>query len=147
MKKIRQNLFARLFALTFIITAIACGESENKIEKTKATELKVELNEGEKWEANRETTQGIENMENILNQFDKDSDIQAYNSLAKELASEFTMIFKKCTMKGEAHNQLHNYLIPLKDYMKGLGSDQQQTAEKNYEKIIPHLAAYSLYFK
>ena len=147
MKKIRRNLFAGLFALTFIITAIACDESESKIEKTKATELKVELNEGEKWEANRETTQGIENMENTLNQFDKNSDIQAYKSLSKELEREFTMIFQKCTMKGEAHNQLHNYLIPLKDYIKGLGADEQQTAEKNYEKMIPHLAAYSHYFE
>lgn len=147
MIKIKQNLYTGLFVLTLISSIFSCEETTSKVENTEATELKVELNEGKKWKANPETTQGIQNMKEIINQFDENSRIQVYKSLSEELESEFTMIFQRCTMKGEAHNQLHNYLIPLKDYIKGLRSDKQEIAQSNYKKIIPHISAYSNYFE
>lgn len=108
--------------------------------------LDVELNKGKRWEANTETTEGIENMISLVNNSKVDADLSEYHQLAKELEIEFTTIFKKCTMKGEAHNQLHNYLIPLKNSIEGLKAEKVEVCQKNYKQIKKHLAAYNSFF-
>jgi hypothetical protein len=64
--------------------------------------------------------------------------------LKSSLENEFQMIFQKCTMKGEAHEQLHNYLLPLKEKLNGINSPLD-TAKINEIKI--YLSEYQNYFK
>jgi hypothetical protein len=90
-------------------------------------------------EANSETTEGIYAMlaliEEFQNQFSSD-----YAGLQENLTIEFQTIFKKCTMKGEAHDQLHNYLMPLKEEL-------DQLSAKNIEHTRLYLIDYAQYFK
>lgn len=93
----------------------------------------VSLNEGQLWEANTETTQGIKNMQQLMADFS----IESGNSeeLISNLKAEFATIFKKCTMTGEAHEQLHNYLIPLKTKINSLSkgfTNENRTDLNNY---------------
>jgi hypothetical protein len=98
----------------------------------------VQLDNGKKWVANPETTTGIKNMQEILSgAAGQDKDLKA------GLENEFQLIFKNCTMKGEAHNQLHNYLLPLKDKLKDLGAG---SPEKLIE-IKEYLDTYFDYFQ
>ena len=73
----------------------------------------IALNDGKRWNANPETTEGINNMKEIMNNFTNKSSLKAYELLTEHLILEFSKVFEKCTMKGEAHNQLHNFLIPI----------------------------------
>ncbi|NJN26916.1 MAG: hypothetical protein HC819_13510 [Cyclobacteriaceae bacterium] len=101
----------------------------------------VELNDGKKWTANPETTQGIDAMIGQVEAYKSGDDI----SLLKEkLENEFKMIFQQCTMTGEAHEQLHNYLIPLKGKISRLGVD---TYMDNVNEIAEYLHDYRLYFE
>jgi hypothetical protein len=72
------------------------------------------LNNGKKWTANMETTEGIKNMNAFLNEFPANPKLEDYHSLKSNMEIEFNVILQKCTMTGEAHNQLHNYLLPMK---------------------------------
>jgi hypothetical protein len=63
--------------------------------------------------------------------------------LKEKLNFEFALILKKCTMKGEAHNQLHNYLIPLKLKINNLEDSNKDEIKK---EIIVYLEQYSLFF-
>lgn len=102
---------------------------------------KVELNNGETWEANPETTQGIEAMASIVAGYD--SSIGDGVVLKEELTAEFQEIFAKCTMTGEAHEQLHNYLFPLKKMLDGLGDDPN---EGQLTELREYLDTYTNYF-
>lgn len=145
----------KLLMISFVLLFAACqptGESEHKHEShdhenhtdhtdhAKHAEEKtpVTLNDGERWEANPETTEGIENMENLIVTFKQENGV--YEDLQNDLQSEFRDIFKKCTMTGEAHDQLHNYLIPLKEKLVVVSG-------KNLEEISSYLETYSDYFK
>lgn len=98
----------------------------------------VQLNNGQKWEANRETTEGIRMMIERVEFFKKEGS-EDYSALQANLQSDFQMIFQKCTMKGEAHDQLHNYLLPLKKELDELSA-------VNLDSVNTYLQTYSQYF-
>ena len=77
-------------------------------------------------------------MQNIMHSFSEEENVTAYASLKKELEEEFTTIFEKCTMKGEAHNQLHNYLKPMIAFFEGLESSDLKFCKANFEKMETH---------
>jgi len=136
-----------------LILAIAFVSSCRKDAKQKTDELHlsdqngIALNDGKRWIANPETTEGIKNMMKIMNTFNEKEDINSYATLTESLKSEFSMVFEKCTMKGEAHNQLHNFLIPINDLFEPLASSDLKKCQESYDKLNSHLKVYQTYFK
>lgn len=102
----------------------------------------VSLNSSKRWEANAETTQGIKNMQQLIADYSIDSENS--EELITELKAEFAMIFKKCTMTGEAHEQLHNYLIPLKSKIENLS---EGITDENINDLKNYLKDYFNYFQ
>ena len=142
-----------VLALSFLaIGFLSCQNKEVKEPKEAHTEKvspeatkeelpKVSLNNGQLWEANPETTAGIKRLQKIVSD-NKPEESAAV--LKEKLNAEFASIFKKCTMKGEAHDQLHNYLFPLK--MK-INRIEETNKEAMKEEIAAYLKEYVLYFK
>ncbi|MDB4289565.1 hypothetical protein N9887_00630 [Flavobacteriaceae bacterium] len=136
-----------------LILAIAFVSSCRKDAKQKTDELNlseqngIALNDGNRWIANPETTEVIKNMMKIMNTFNEKEDINSYATLTESLKSEFSMVFEKCTMKGEAHNQLHNFLIPINDLFEPLASSDLKKCQESYDKLNSHLKVYQTYFK
>jgi len=155
-----KHLIKVISVMAILIFTISCkNKIENKDSKTeKSTEIKlpeeqhhetgeVLLNDGKKWEANLETTEGIKKMQELMSDFtDKESTL-GYASLKENLETEFTAIFEKCTMKGESHNQLHNYLKPMLGLFDGLESSNLEMCKKSYNTMDKHLSQYINYFE
>ena len=118
-----------------------------EIESNKGTENELSLDEEQLWKANIETTIGVENMIELMKNFNKKDNVDSYLKLTESLKQEFAMIFEKCTMKGEAHNQLHNFLIPLNDLFGTLSSKDLNKCKESFNKLNMHLAVYKSYFE
>lgn len=126
----------------------AISNSKLKIEEIQNTEHNDLVLDGDKlWIANAETTSGIENMMNIMNSFTEKEEVSAYKPLTDSLRVEFSMIFQKCTMKGEAHNQLHNFLLPIKALFETLSSNDLEQCRESFFNLNSHLKKYKNYFK
>jgi len=70
-----------------------------------------------------------------------------YKELSLRLMEQFEYIFRECTMKGVAHDQLHNYLLPMKVYFEELNSTDMNIAENGLKRFQQHLALFPKYFK
>ena len=146
-----------VLTITAFIFVVSCGDitrkkqEESKTQKTEEIEHKndqvLQLNKGNLWEANAETTNGISNMISLMNSFKETENIEAYATLKQDLETEFGTIITECTMQGEPHNQLHNYLIPMKEAFDGIGSNDIATCKTSFEKLNKHLAAYANFFE
>ncbi|MFK5878740.1 MAG: hypothetical protein QM478_04500 [Flavobacteriaceae bacterium] len=144
-----------LVLLLALITLFSCKQNTKVVRPTKTEHSKethssvssVKLNDGEKWMANIETTEGIQKMQFIMNSFSDKESINEYKLLKEKLEVEFTNIFTLCTMKGESHNQLHNYLKPLIGIFEGLESGELKTCKENFSILNNHLAEYTNYFE
>lgn len=117
----------------------SCTETHSHSEVAEVT-----TNDGQPWEANPETSAGIEKMQTILSEYSETEITETTGAeLKKALEHEFQEIFRQCTMKGEAHNQLHNYLFPMKALFEKIG-EADKTA---ITALNEHLTNYKTYFK
>lgn len=107
-------------------------------------ESTVQLNHGEKWEANPETNEGINNMLALVSKEEAEAATDL-KTLQKNLRGEFNTILQKCTMKGESHNQLHNYLHPLKEKIDSL--EHANNEGQVIDDLEQYLNTYKNYFK
>lgn len=151
-----KQIIKTISILAMGVIIFSCGQSSNKNSHNSNSEQignddhdvnRLSLNNGSRWQANPETTTGIKNMQQLINSFSDKESPDAYEILKSNLDNEFNLIFKNCTMKGEAHNQLHNFLLPMKDMFNGLQDSEQETQKANYNKLKQHLSDYSNYFE
>lgn len=146
----------KLLLPVVLLVFVACSNRENKKEENhdnhqksemkdeqmdnkdehEETAGKVQLDNGKKWKANPETITGINNMSTLVQNgiIGKAGTAQLHDSLQ----FEFKTIFDKCTMTGESHNQLHNYLLPLKGQLDKLkaGSSDINILEEMQEYLV-----------
>ena len=117
---------------------------KTRAEMNKPKEEKtLQLNNGETWGANPETTAGIERMLAII----KDDNLDN-TTIGKNLNTEMKNLFAECTMKGEAHNQLHLYLIPLVKMFRNLKEEENnEEASIKQKEIKSYLTSYHSYFR
>ncbi len=114
--------------------------SDNDIEQ-------LTLNDGEKWEANEETHKGFEEMSDLLKSFDVSND-KNYKQLGENLSEQTGYVIKHCTMKGEAHDQLHIVLVPILNEVSDMKeSENNQQAEHAKENVETLVESYFVYFK
>ena len=144
---------------TMLLTVIACDNAKHEdgqghnhgqetvtpvpVESHKGTSDAVTLDKGKKWKANAETTEGVQKMQSITKS--AISENKATADVLPSLQQEFKTIFEKCTMTGEAHNQLHNFLIPVKSQLDSLKSET--ASQKTLQVLEQHLATYPRYFE
>ena len=140
----------------FIVTMACENTKKNNQDSTTKTELteainksetNVNLDNGKRWIANQETTEGINAMIQLMKSFTDSENIDSYQVLADTLNSEFNTILKKCTMKGESHDQLHNYLFPMKEKFEKLSSNDLNESKNAFEDLKMHVSLYKEYFE
>lgn len=147
-------LIITLFATILVVSCNSEKTKKQEIavpvqteEESHESEAVLTLNNGDLWMANAETTEGIQKMLQLITNFNESENIEAYPKLKTTLEAEFGTIISKCTMKGEAHDQLHNYLLPMKPLFKDLAAEDLATCKAGLEKLTKHLSEYSAYFK
>ena len=134
--------------IVLLLLFVSCNSNKKKdIDVSAIKIVGVSLDNTKLWQANLETTDGSKKMQRIMASFSEKENVTAYSSVKEELEAEFTNIFQKCTMKGEAHNQLHNYLKPMINIFEGLESSNINTCKTSYKTIENHLAGYANYFE
>jgi len=144
-----------ILAILATILVVSCNQNKKQqttepvqtVEESHESEAVLKLNNGDLWMANAETTEGIQKMNQFVANFTDTENMEAYPKLKLELEAEFGTIISKCTMTGEAHDQLHNYLLPMKPLFKDLAADDLATRKSGLEKLTNHLSEYSAYFK
>ena len=105
----------KITTLLLSLLLFSCTENKTEIEN-------LSQNNGEKWEANIEKTNGISEIQTLISCFNGKS-LEDHHNLNSELIREFNKIIRACNMEGEAHDQLHHYIKPiLLDYFKKIDS-------------------------
>ena len=156
----------RFSAKTFLIIGIiwmSCNEKSGPVKETNqvATDSIVKddhehdrghnagvtLNNGQKWSANQETTAGINTMKDLISFRGTELKTVDCINLKSRLETEYGNILSKCTMKGEAHEQLHNFLIPLQGMIQGLGTDSLDSCKEKINHLNSYLDEFGNYFQ
>ena len=159
-----KKTFKALLILLIASYAISCGnntenspgdtdrdtnpeKTEQKHEDHVNTGFTLDLNNGKLWQANIETTEGVSKMVVLMDSFTDTESVEAYSILSNDLTATLNTLLKECTMEGEPHNNLHTYLYPMFDMIKGIGSTDLKTCKANYSELKEQLSEYPNYFE
>ena len=146
MLKIKIALLATVVLLLF-----SCN-TKSKEEKT--TEIKTEehqhsesetiqLNNGEKWKVDDNMMLHIRNMEKDVVHFDQEKSTN-YSLLANKLKTNIDILTSNCTMKGQAHDELHKWLVP---YIELVDSFSEEKSANQFTEIQNSFLTFNQYFK
>lgn len=107
----------------------------------------IVLNNGEKWKVDANMMPHIRNMEKDILDFATDEK-KDYKSLAKKLQSNIDLLTSNCTMEGQAHDELHKWLLPYIDLVDELSKVKDDIkATKQFEYIQTSFSTFNQYFK
>lgn len=148
---------SKLFIIiSSIILIIACN---NQTEKKEVKEVpiaaiikhidsnEIVLNNGEKWKVDEKMLVHIRNMENDINSFENTSNTD-YKELAKKLQSNLDLLTTNCTMKGQAHDELHKWLLPYIDLVNVFSETKnKQELQAQLKKIQASFLTFNQYFQ
>jgi len=164
----------KIILTTAIISALLLGcnetktkeESSNIVETTEdvhehpmeemSTEMhsmnnawvnEIKLDNGNKWQANLETTEGVDKMLSLIKSSDPKT-VEDFHALASKLNEDKNVVVKKCTMEGPSHDNLHVFLHPLIEKIEVLG--KVSTTDEGAETIASikeNLEGYYNYFQ
>ena len=102
-----------------------------------------------RWKANAETTAGVTRMKQIMEGVDPAAvtDVAAFRALKPQLQAELDGIIERCTMTGEAHEQLHAFLIPLFSHVARLEHGSLDEAREAAVSLSASLKEYDAFFE
>ena len=107
----------------------------------------MQLDEGAKWKANIETTEGVVKMQRLINTHATVA-IEDYHELAGKLNEVKNKLVKECTMKGPSHDNLHIWLYPLVEKIGALSEvNTLAEAAEIKQSIADNLNSYTNYFQ
>lgn len=134
-----------IYTLLLIGLLTSCDNKKNKGDDYLYQISELKLNNGKKWQANRANSKGIAKMEKIIDTLD----VKTFNpaKVSYYLNREITMMMTMCGIAGEAHDQFHNYVIPLREQINGLQLANDIAKEPLLASIRQELVRYERYFK
>ena len=139
------------FLATVVLLLFSCN-TKSKEEKT--TEIKMEehqhsdseaiqLNEGKKWKVDDNMMLHIRNMEKDVMNFNSENN-KNYPLLANKLKSNIDLLTSNCTMKGEAHDELHKWLVP---YIELVDKFSKEKSKNQFIEIQESFKTFNQYFQ
>jgi len=107
----------------------------------------IVLNHGEKWKVGAHMMTHIRNMENDVNTLEAKS-ANDYAALAKKLKSSIELLTSNCTMKGQAHDELHKWLLPFIDLSEEFSASKtEQAFAANFQIFNASFTTFNTYFE
>ena len=130
-------------ALVFLVLLFGCGGGTSEEHHAPdhahgAVEMAVDST---RWQANLETTEGIRGMRALVEGYPANG--MSSGPLRDSLDARMALIFERCTMKGEAHEALHHYLLPLQGLIHRI---PEGASSAQLDSLRHHLAHFDEVF-
>lgn len=151
-----SNLKMILFS-TIAALALSCNSGSKDTEKNNETPTEtttevehhhdeheaIVLNNDEKWKVDDNMMTHIRNMEKDVMAFADNSE-KNYTDLASKLKTNLDLLTSNCTMKGQAHDELHKWLVP---YMELVDNLEKESSEVQFKAVQESFATFNQYFQ
>lgn len=110
----------------------------------------IKLNKGAKWTVIKEMMVYIRNMESDVKLFSetKHNDFKDFHQHAENLQKNINLLTSNCTMSGEAHDELHKWLIPYMELVNKLNeAENLENAQQIFNTIETSFKEFNTYFE
>jgi hypothetical protein len=153
----KANLL-KMAAVAFLFTACTSNTTETETYQTEVTSQEehhhregelsaIELNNGEEWQVNPEMMVHVQQMKKDVETFSSTNDT-AYSALTKKLKANIQLLTSSCTMEGQAHDELHKWLLPFIGLVNDFTTEKDaMVLSEKFQEIKKSMEEFDLYFK
>jgi len=126
-------------------------ETEHHSEHSDSGAETILLDNGKKWVVDAPMMISIRNMEKVVQNFSATNPaamMDDYKNLSKTLTQNVEDLTSSCTMTGQAHDELHKWLVPyigLTEQMAEAKNPDEATAVLN--ELLTSLSEFNKYFE
>ena len=106
-----------LLCVAAVISLSGCNGNNSTI----SAQGTIQLNDGQKWKVDPPMLQHITAMETAIDNFGPGEEI---STLKSTLTDNLKGLTSKCTMQGQAHDELHKWLVPLMETVDTMDSNK-----------------------
>ena len=103
----------------------------------------IQLDGDKKWKVDVNMMDHIRNMEKDIIAFENQSQ-ENYLVLAENLEKNLELLTSNCTMKGQAHDELHKWLLPYIELVNDFSKDK---SKEQLVKIQDSFVVFNQYFE
>lgn len=149
----------KIIIITLITIFVFSCKNDKTIKITPETEQKTTQKEehhheneaivfdnGKKWKVVDHMMAHIQNMEKDVNNFNGSS-LDDYVVLSNKLNKNIELLTSNCTMTGQAHDELHKWLLPYLDLTNQFAEVKSvDEAKSQYQKIKETFKALNKFF-
>jgi len=101
----------------------------------------------QKWEIDEGMKISIDSIEMRMADFDTQT-LESFSELSTDLARHTKLVISSCTMKGQAHDELHKWLLPFIDLRKELnGITEISEGQDIVNRLNEELVVFDTYFE
>jgi len=114
---------------------------------TESTPHDLVMIDNQKWTIDEGMKLSIDSIEMRMSRF-RAQTLEDYAFLSDDLEHHTKSIISNCTMKGQAHDELHKWLLPFIDLRKSMDSiEQVSEGDAIAEEIKSELTIFDTYFE
>jgi len=121
--------------------------SETHAEEHEDHDGEIELNDGHAWKVD-------DNMMSFIKKMDQDvaafagKNYNDYQVLAIDLTENIDQLTSNCTMTGQAHDELHKWLLPYIDTVNAFAkAEDEHSAKEQFENVKTSFVTFNQYFE
>jgi hypothetical protein len=133
--------------LIFAIALGACTSETNDIVETThehAVSEEVVLDNGKKWAVDTEMMIHIQNINSDVSSFEG----KEFDVLHEKLDNNLTLLTSNCTMSGQAHDELHKWLVPFLGTVQEFGNASTMSeSQQIFREIESAMVEFKKYFE
>ncbi|MBI3136444.1 MAG: hypothetical protein HYZ14_17345 [Bacteroidetes bacterium] len=111
----------------------------------------IQLNDGAKWKVDDKMLGFIRTIETEVHDFSEFAEKQSlkmYHDLAAKISTNLDSLTSNCTMSGQAHDELHKWLLPMLDLSESFSaSTSVKNADSLFSLISVSFLEFNLYFE
>lgn len=131
-----------ILVLSILSFAFFSSEKELNVDAfSSETYINIKLNDGEKWEADTETSKSIKTLQEICNRYFNQKTVDE-ELLKEELTAEVNNLNRVTGLTGNARSQLHNFQMGIRSRIDVLSEDRE-----TLEWLMNYLKNYYTYFE
>jgi len=142
MNRISSALISLIVALSACHSPPSADSTETETRLAVDTSSSISRDGPGRWKANPETIEGIRGMRALV-AARPGSGLEG-GLLRDSLEARMGAIFEGCTMEGEAHLALHDYLVPLMKLLRDLPDSPEPS---QLDSISAHLSLFDERFR
>lgn len=124
----------------------SCNGSQESIESESITHQiesdAIQLDNGEKWTVDLEMMAHIQSMQDGV----RVSEEIGLDSLATQLKSDLDLLTSNCTMTGQAHDELHKWLLPFIQLVDQFDAAEGVDKKDSYQELTVSFDEFNQFF-